>query len=124
MDTDTREKWDRLMEVRGVVLKALEEARQAKVIGTSLEANVKLAGYSEFAGELPGIFIVSQVTLVPGDELKATVERADGTKCERCWNFSTHVGESSDFPTVCERCVAALEEIERTTGLPPVTPKP
>ena len=38
--------------------------------------------------------------------------RADGAKCERCWNYSTHVGESADYPTVCERCVAALREIE------------
>jgi hypothetical protein len=33
--------------------------------------------------------------------------RADGKKCERCWNYSTHVGESADYPMVCERCVAA-----------------
>jgi isoleucyl-tRNA synthetase len=41
------------------------------------------------------------------------VERAHGKKCERCWNYSTHVGESTDYPTCCERCVAALDEIER-----------
>ena len=41
------------------------------------------------------------------------VHRADGAKCERCWNYSTHVGESADYPTVCERCVTALNEIER-----------
>jgi isoleucyl-tRNA synthetase len=40
------------------------------------------------------------------------VRRADGAKCERCWNYSTHVGESADYPTVCERCVKALAEIE------------
>jgi isoleucyl-tRNA synthetase len=42
-----------------------------------------------------------------------SVQRADGTKCERCWNYSTHVGENSDYPTVCERCVKALAEIEQ-----------
>ena len=48
---------------------------------------------------------------LPG--LAVTVRRADGKKCERCWNYSTRVGESADYPTVCERCVAALDEIER-----------
>ena len=41
------------------------------------------------------------------------VKRAEGQKCERCWNYSIHVGESSKFPTVCERCVIALDEIEK-----------
>jgi isoleucyl-tRNA synthetase len=45
------------------------------------------------------------------------VQRADGAKCERCWNYSTHVGESVDYPTVCERCVKALDEIERQAGV-------
>ena len=43
--------------------------------------------------------------------------RAQGEKCERCWNYSTRVGESSRYPTVCERCVAALEEIETAEEL-------
>jgi len=44
--------------------------------------------------------------------LRVLVEKAPGQKCERCWNYSTHVGESERYPTVCERCLAALEEIE------------
>ena len=99
------------MEVRTVVLKSLEEARQAKAIGTGLEARVRLSGYRDFEADLPGLFIVSQVVLEPGDELKATVERADGTKCERCWKYSTHVGEDARFATVCEHCAAALKEM-------------
>jgi len=66
------------------------------------------------------IFIVSQVGLAkPGDLEGApvldhiSVERAEGEKCERCWNYSTHVGESAKYPTVCERCVIALDEIEK-----------
>ena len=75
----------------------------------------------------PALFIVSQVEItgsasadaqksevLPG--LSIGVRRADGTKCERCWNYSTHVGENADFPTVCERCVKALDEIEREGG--------
>jgi isoleucyl-tRNA synthetase len=103
--------WDRLMEVRDVVLKALEEARQAKLIGTSLEARVRLQGYKGFEAELPSVFIVSQVVLEPSDELRATIESADGVKCERCWKYSTAVGQDAEFPTVCDSCSAALREM-------------
>ncbi len=103
--------WDRLMEVRDVVLKALEEARQAKLIGTSLEARVRLQGYKGFEAELPSMFIVSQVLLEPGQELRAVIERADGVKCERCWKYSTAVGQDAEFPTVCDSCSAALRDM-------------
>jgi isoleucyl-tRNA synthetase len=43
------------------------------------------------------------------------VARAVGKKCERCWNYSTRVGENAAWPTVCERCVAALEENARNS---------
>jgi isoleucyl-tRNA synthetase len=65
------------------------------------------------------IFIVSEVHLSQagieaGDEhLDVEVSRAAGEKCERCWNYSTRVGESTRYPTACERCVEALLEIER-----------
>jgi len=40
------------------------------------------------------------------------VSKAPGAKCERCWNYSTHVGENAAYPTVCERCGPVLAEIE------------
>ncbi|HKM90938.1 MAG TPA: class I tRNA ligase family protein, partial [Candidatus Acidoferrales bacterium] len=123
-------KWQELLGVRETVLKALEEKRNAKEINASLEARVllraggPLAGLlREFERELPELFIVSQVELAAaspsGDHgspasLAVGVERAHGLKCERCWNYSTHVGDSTEYPTVCERCAAALEEIQRT----------
>jgi isoleucyl-tRNA synthetase len=115
--------WEKLYEVRDEVLRALEEARVAKQIGSSLEARVEIvAGGDDLEvlerhrDYLRYIFIVSQVDLsaaeseVSGIDVK--VLPAAGEKCERCWNYSTRVGESPRFPTVCERCVAALEEIE------------
>jgi len=66
------------------------------------------------------LFIVSDVVLerVPasnGDApLVITVSNAPGQKCERCWNYSPHVGEDKSYPTVCERCSAVLGEIEAT----------
>ena len=115
--------WGQLFDVRDHVLRALEEARIAKQIGSSLEAKVTLTASGKtlellrsHASELRYIFIVSQVELLQGDELTIAVSNADGEKCERCWNYSTRVGKSGRYPTACERCVAALEEIERNSN--------
>ena len=123
--------WELLARVRGEVLKALESARnEKKLIHSNLEAKVLLnadlelkAKLKHYLAQLPGLFIVSQVELltaggsgdfrseaVPG--LEVTVQRADGKKCERCWNYSKHVGENSRYPAICERCSAAIAEIE------------
>ncbi len=117
LDAAALEKWDRLMKVRETVLKALEEARQAKFIGAPLEARVRLEGFAgleESAAELPALFIVSQVVVDPagsnGGQPRVVVERADGAKCERCWKYSTEVGCDARYPTVCDTCAAALAE--------------
>ena len=113
--------WERLFAVRDDVLRALEEARVAKLIGSSLEAKVTLAAsgstlelLQRHQSDLRYLFIVSQVELNEGSEgVSINVSVADGEKCERCWNYSTRVRESEAYPTVCERCVAALKEIEQ-----------
>ena len=115
---------------RNSVLSALESARNGKTISGALEAKVVLSAahdlaplLEEYKNRLPGFFIVSQVELAAtagADAQKSellpgfgvSVDRADGAKCERCWNYSTRVGENVDYPTVCERCVRALAEIE------------
>ena len=112
--------WERLFAVRDDVLRALEEARMAKQIGSSLQAKVRLEAsgktlelLQKHQNDLRYLFIVSQVELgKAGDGVTISIATADGEKCERCWNYSTHVGESERFPTVCERCVTALNEIE------------
>ena len=134
---DAAEKWERLAQVRSAVLVALEQARAAKIIGGGLEAKVHLHAGSEASGLqmvleekqplLPALFIVSQVLVAPSaiaasvpaetlPGLAIKIERADGAKCERCWNYSTHVGENKRYPTVCERCTEALAEIEGSIG--------
>jgi isoleucyl-tRNA synthetase len=115
--------WDRLFEIRDQVLRALEEARVAKQIGSSLEAKVMLSASGEIFELLKShedylryIFIVSQVELNEsnkGNDVSIAVSTADGQKCERCWNYSTKVGASDRYPTLCERCVAALQEIDQ-----------
>jgi isoleucyl-tRNA synthetase len=136
LDAAVAENWGKLLGVRTEVLRALEAARNAKTISGALEAKVILSAGADLApllgrykDMLAALFIVSQVELsgstikdaqksgtIPG--LEVAVRRADGTKCERCWNYSTHVGENADYPTVCERCVKALAEIEQTESAP------
>jgi isoleucyl-tRNA synthetase len=115
--------WNTLRSVRDVVLKALEEARNNKLIGGGLEARVYLTApdpmYSvlkRYEGQLRYLFIVSAVKLVQGagngtGGVQVEVTRADGAKCERCWNYSIYVGDDENYPTVCERCSAVLKEI-------------
>jgi isoleucyl-tRNA synthetase len=112
--------WDRLIEVREDVLKSLEEARKEKFIGAPLEARVRLTAdgnlfplLQQYAGELPGLFIVSQVALSekPGASVSVHVERAEGAKCERCWKYTTDVGSDGQFPTICASCADAVKEI-------------
>ena len=116
--------WTSLRGVRDEVLKALEAARNEKLIGTGLEAQVLITAsdlvYSllkRYEDQLRYIFIVSQVHLAQGagngtGSMHIDVKKADGAKCDRCWNYSVHVGEDKDYPTVCERCSAVLKELE------------
>jgi isoleucyl-tRNA synthetase len=134
-----RDNWEKLLQIRSEVLSALETARDNKIIASSLEAKVTLWPRTDlkqteqdellkllkaYAANLPGLFIVSQVNVAniklsdgvsqsgPKDLLVVTVQKADGKKCVRCWNYSTRVGENARYPTVCERCSEALAEIE------------
>ncbi|MGH7354257.1 MAG: isoleucine--tRNA ligase, partial [Candidatus Rokuibacteriota bacterium] len=129
LDDTLKAEWDRLLEVRREVAKALETARAQKLIGSGLEASVRILGAPE---DLPGllhakrhlldtVFIVSRVELtgdgappavryesqdIPG--FVVGVDRASGRKCERCWKWSVRVGESREHPTLCDRCVEVL----------------
>jgi len=121
--------WSSLLIVRDEALKVLEVARTDKQIGTGLEAQLHVSApeplYSllhRHRDQLRYLFIVSAVALeksaaANGDTgLLIAVSKAQGAKCERCWNYSTHVGEDKSYPTVCERCSAVLAEIESTTA--------
>ena len=101
------------------MLKSLEAARAEKLIGAPLEARVRIATggdtlrlLRQYEKELAGLFIVSQVVLEEGgsEDLKVTVERAAGTKCERCWKYTEDIGSDPQLPTVCAACSAAIRE--------------
>lgn len=114
--------WAGLMSIRSQALPELEKARQAKRIGKALEARLVLAldGPAQALvarreAELAELISVSGISLVPGATFGATVERADGEKCERCWRWDVRVGQAAEHPTLCPRCVAAA----RASGLMP-----
>ena len=115
--------------MRDEVLKVLEASRREKFIGNALESKIELSAdgdwarlLREYESLLPTLFIVSQVQLssdgLPGATeglikgLQIAVRRADGQKCERCWNYSTYVGTDADFPTLCHRCAPTVKHME------------
>ena len=115
-------KMQKLLEVRDMVLKALEEARTNRLIGHPLEASVTVFGVKgseqmqvleEFEPFLPECFVVSNVTLNEGRTLKVEVSRAQGQKCQRCWQYSTRIPCDSDYQDVCPRCAGVLRELEK-----------
>jgi len=131
LDSVLEAKWDKILAVREVVTKQLEETRRAKVIGHSLNASIEIYAdnnwYSflkEIEKDLSGIFIVSKVVIVTEEKLEEAAEavfrseelkglavkvtQAPGEKCERCWTYTEDVGQYPEHPTICSRCLSAL----------------
>ncbi|MGE7982715.1 isoleucine--tRNA ligase [Solibacillus sp. NPDC093137] len=124
---ELRTKWVKVIAVRNEVLKALEEARNAKTIGKSLEAKISVYADSETVEllndaniDFAQLSIVSQFVIAGSkenapaealvlDKTALVVEKADGEKCERCWTISETVGASENHPTLCKRCADVVE---------------
>lgn len=115
-DGELIQKWQKFMMVRDDVYKALETARNEKVIGKSLDAKVTLTQPADFnlddiRGNLEQFFIVSQVEVadeiadgIEYDVVTVKVEHADGERCERCWNYSTADALVNGEDDICPRC--------------------
>ena len=115
------EKWDKIIKVKDIVAKELENARADKVIGHSLNAKVTIFAEGDqykFLEEnkelLQTVFIISALEIKQNerkDEIKlgVKVEQAPGEKCERCWMYSETVGEDKENPTICHRCSENLK---------------
>jgi isoleucyl-tRNA synthetase len=121
------EKWSKFMDLRDDILKALEEARNEKVIGKSLTAKVTLYVTDETKALLESIhenlqqlFIVSDFEVAgsfagaPEQAIKLehaaiVITKAEGETCERCWTV-TQVGEVKEHPTLCKRCAEVVKE--------------
>ena len=113
-------KWSRIVTLRSAVNGALEQARADKVIGKSLEAAVDLTVPEEDAflaemdaDEVADLFIVSQVKLTVGDEMKVTVEAAQGVKCGRCWKVLHSVKTVGEHEALCPRCAAVMAKLPK-----------
>ncbi len=133
VDADFMNDWATLLMVRDEALKSLEEARKEKKIGKALDARLVLEVpenmgplMERYFDSLKELLNVSQVEVVIGSpeigsqKISAVTLPAYGTKCERCWNYSVHVGEDRRWTMVCERCSAALDQI----GFPPLGDAP
>ena len=110
--------WQNLFSHREPALAELEKSRQEKLIGKALEARVSISGKPAdletalaHAEPLRELINVSQLELVEEENAEAptyTVTKAEGIKCKRCWRWETSVGELSDHPEICGRCVEAV----------------
>lgn len=121
---EKQNKWDHFMSVRDDVFKALEEARNEKVIGKSLEAKLTIVAKDEKTKEvLSQIPHLHQLLIVSDAELSSDsdgttayryvdvkVEKHPGEKCERCWIASETVGEDKEHPGLCTRCADIVKE--------------
>jgi isoleucyl-tRNA synthetase len=134
VDDALLERWSHLQRLRDEIQKALEIARQDKRIGTSLEAKVVVDGPAEtlaflrsFGDGLRFLLITSQVELGPvaGSAFRSEgiaglaveVRPADGTKCERCWNYTRDVGADPAWPGICGRCAGHVRQIVAGGGV-------
>lgn len=116
--------WATLLAVRGEVNKVLEQARADKLIGGSLEAAVTLyaddalaAQLNHLGNELRFVLLTSQADVKPLsvapesavnselDGLRIGFGKAEGSKCPRCWHYATDIGQDSEHPELCGRCV-------------------
>jgi len=115
VDTKSEEEWEKIWGIREAVNKKIEEKRVEKVIGHSLDAKVVLNVpeneyelLKKLGDELKDIFIVSQIELNKENEIGTAVFRADGEKCERCWQYTTDLIKTGQFTHVCKRCADTL----------------
>jgi isoleucyl-tRNA synthetase len=113
------ESWKNLFVLRELALPELERARQAKQIGKSLEAKLTINGDGALLAAarlnldaLRELLNVSQVGLVQtgNQTVYASVSKADGQKCERCWHWELDIGRNPEHPTLCGRCVEAVRQ--------------
>ena len=119
------ENWDKFMKLRDDVLKALEEARNKKLIGKSFEAAVTIypdketkAMLDDLDADFRQILIVSKLTIADGEapenaeklnNASIVVEHAEGEVCPRCRMIRTDIGEDPKLPKLCDRCAKIVE---------------
>ncbi len=113
--SDDIKQWGWLKDWREKILPELEKARQAKIIGKALEAKVEIVipqAQSQYSDPelLRELVNVSALKITAGEPVSISVSKADGQKCERCWHWETDIGRNAEHPTLCGRCVLAIQD--------------
>ncbi|KAF3792861.1 Isoleucine--tRNA ligase [Nymphaea thermarum] len=101
--------WSNVLELRTEVNKVLETARTGKLIGSSLDAKVEIVSSMEDMSS-QDIPYTGHYDTKGGNKIWIGVSSADGSKCERCWHYSTQVGTFAGHPTLCGRCYNVIME--------------
>jgi len=132
IDIELEATYEQLKKIRDIVLKVLEAKRTSGIIGSSLEAKVDIYTESKdlftlldrYKDLFVELFIVSQGSLKmekpPKDAyldeefsgIGIVVNKAEGEKCARCWNYSRSVGSNKDLPDICTRCQRVFEAVK------------
>ena len=115
--------WDQLNDINSIVLKALEVARDDGKIGSPLDAHLEIYAdqntydfLQQFSEELRFLFITSSVhleiddTIDSNEKLRVKVNKSKAEKCGRCWHRQESVGDSSEHPEICARCVSNISD--------------
>lgn len=107
--------WDAIWTIREMVNKKIEDQRVAKTIGHSLDTKIiieaperEYALLEQLGEDMKDVFIVSQIELRKGNAIDIIVTKAEGGKCERCWQYATDIEIEGKFPNVCKRCANTL----------------
>lgn len=126
VDREFVDRWNTFMKLRDDVNRALEVARNEKVIGKSLEAKVVIGSNDNFDAtsflqqfaDLQQLFITSQAEVVdqvengiPYQYGDIRIEHAHGEKCERCWNYSESLGSVGELNNLCPRCQEVVKTL-------------
>ena len=126
IEANEASEWKLLFQIRPTVLPGLEALRQNKLIGKALEAKVtaigdedSLAPVIKWENDFKELLGVSQFVLdIGGERGKAGFHfgfsRVDANrqKCERCWHWETDIGQNTEHPTICGRCVEAVKQFK------------
>lgn len=114
-DTALMTKWNRLLAIRDIANKAIENLREQGQIGSPLQANLHIAAPASdlellrsLEADAKFIFITSKLTLSEADALSVEVTPSTAQKCARCWHYCDDVGSNPEHPTICNRCISNL----------------
>jgi len=110
--------WQHILNVRNLANKKIEALREEGVVGSSLQAELKISAPSDiykslsfFGNELKYILITSNSTLEESQKaLEIEVSASKSNKCERCWHYVEDIGQNDKHPTICKRCISNLFE--------------